>query len=177
MVFRVAVLSLIIVCPNSCTRHWKREKVVPEDQCLLSRQRYKLADNQLARTSGVLEQTNDRTVARLIKFLIIRGYRRRGAGQDQAFASSLFVDANSVTVVPRVQKEYTFNFTKSDKTCLESAYKWNLPCNRDVGMNFVRFQRVFHAKLRLSRNSVARVKRMFRDTAPFLSWCYPDKSM
>jgi len=28
---------------------------------LLSRKRYKLADNQLARTSGVLEQTNDRT--------------------------------------------------------------------------------------------------------------------
>lgn len=27
----------------------------------LLRQRYKLADNQLARTSGVLEQTNDRT--------------------------------------------------------------------------------------------------------------------
>ena len=28
---------------------------------LLSRQRYKLADNQLARTSGVLGQTNDRS--------------------------------------------------------------------------------------------------------------------
>lgn len=30
---------------------------------LLSRQRYKLADNQLAQTSGVLEQTNDRTLS------------------------------------------------------------------------------------------------------------------
>lgn len=52
----------------------EKERGIREPKNLLSRQRYKLADNQLARTSGVLEQTNmTEPVARLIKFLVIRG--------------------------------------------------------------------------------------------------------
>lgn len=64
---------------------------------------------------------------------------------------------------------------RTTKPGLESTYRWDLPCNRDVEMNFIEFQS-FSRETRLSRNSVARVKRMFRDTASFHSRCYADKS-
>lgn len=62
MVLRVIILLLIIIWPNLPIHDViGKEKNQSKDQCLLSRQRYKLADNQLAWTSGVFEQTNDRT--------------------------------------------------------------------------------------------------------------------
>lgn len=49
MVLRVIILLLIIIWPNLPIHDViGKEKNQSKDQCLLSRQRYKLADNQLA---------------------------------------------------------------------------------------------------------------------------------
>lgn len=63
-------------------------------------------------------------VARLIKFLVIRGCWRRRAGSGPGLTSFLRVDAYSATDEIACKKIATsLIFTEGDKTRLESAYR------------------------------------------------------
>lgn len=146
--------------------------------------RYTLGDNQLARTSGVLEQTNDRTVARLVKFLVIRGYRRREAG-SRGQTSSLLLRSWTQTSSRWYRKGEKGTSLISRKSDTKPACARNLHingsccccCNRDVEWKrefLRRFQSFSRETTAFSEMcSVARVKRMFRDAAPFLFLMLP----
>lgn len=107
----------------------------------------KLADDQLAPTSGAFDQTNDRIPrARLIKVLVIRGCGRYRAGSGSSLVSSLVSDSlrtrhcEGIICKKRASK---FEFHRRRQNLRSgSAYKLDFlrNVNRDVRTNFAGFQ-------------------------------------